>query len=278
MRDGIIDQLPSTLAQDRLVLVLGSSNTVAQNGIKSLINELDREGAWIRFVLGENISEKSMPSAKVGVILTITGLGHGSLTNARRIAKCQGIHCPNQALTTGETKEVLRTLAQVRNGVHHPTTNGSANGNGNHGPSASKNGTYQPVATEPIHESAVQTSTDSDSNLTATDYALVEPPEVLTAFAAIETFRKVSDEAELAVMVLGDRLKTIAAERDTFQRQLAEKGEEVVRLQNELAATGNLAGENRTLAEKNRKLESEVRRLETTIGQFESIIKGVRQK
>jgi predicted nuclease with TOPRIM domain len=79
-------------------------------------------------------------------------------------------------------------------------------------------------------------------------------------------------------MVLGDRLKAIAAERDSFQRQLAEKEETVVRLQDKLTATENLAGENKTLSEKNRKLESEVRRLETTIGQFESIIKGVRLK
>jgi hypothetical protein len=277
MRDGIIDQLPSTLAQDRLVLVLGSNNTVAQNGIKSLINELDREGTWIRFVLGENISEKSMPREKVGVILTITGLGHGSLTNARRIAKSQGIHCLNQALTTGETKEILRTLAQVRNGeIHHSTVN--RNGNRNHGHPAGKNGAYQSVTTEPIHELAIQMPTDSSANLIATDHTPEEPPEVLTAFAAIETFRKVSDEAELAVMVLGDRLKAIAADRNNLQKQLMEKEEMVVRLQNELAATRNLAGENKILFERNRQLESEVRRLGTTIGQFESILKGVRQK
>jgi predicted RNase H-like nuclease (RuvC/YqgF family) len=105
-----------------------------------------------------------------------------------------------------------------------------------------------------------------------------DPEEITHALAAIQKFRDVSDETEVAVMMVGDRLKAISAERDDLQRQLGVKDEEIVQLRSQLEAAGRVADEKTGLLKKNEQLEAEVRKLRTTLDQFENLIKGVKQK
>ncbi len=288
MRDGILDQLPKSLPEENIVLVIGPASAHGQNSVKSLIEELNRSGRsqWIRYRFNGQIFESDI-LAKSSVILTMVGLNHGSLANTRNAAKNLQVCCPNQALTVGETKEILRALSKTRKGVTLPV---ERNGNGSHPAPGEGEGqrldnlaksaeeTSQVFSTALRHPVAVAPeATEPEVDATPVEEIADDPEEVVAALAAIEKFREVSDETEVAVMMVGDRLKAITAERDGLQRQLGVKDEEIVQLRSQLEASRKMADERAALTEKNKSLEAEVRKLRTTLDQFENLIKGVRK-
>lgn len=272
MRDGIIEQLPKALAKDQFVVVVGPPDSNGQNDLKSLIDELNRGGKWIRGEFRNQLEKTCVPN-KAAVVLTMVRTSHGALANVRNAATAVGACCPNQALTIGETKKVLSFLAEVRREVS--VLPGHHNGNGVH-----------PVERE---VEALPTSS-SPSEPVGEKFATEPPPEeivddskeVTAALAVIERFHEISKETEVAVMMVGDRLREVTAERDEFQQKLGARSEEIAQLRSQLEtaqkAAEKVSTENAVLLQKNGNLESEVRQLRTTLDQFDSLIKGVRQK
>lgn len=195
-------------------------------------------------------------------------------------------------LPMGEAKEILRHLSEARKGI----VAAKSNGNGFHPPvpgkgegqrldalakSAQETGEMFSTVLHPTPDAASEETEVIVSEIddAPVQEAVVNDPEEIThALAAIQKFRDVSDETEVAVMMVGDRLKAISAERDDLQRQIGVKDEEIVRLRSELEAAGKVADEKTGLLKKNEQLEAEVRKLRTTLDQFENLIKGVKQK
>jgi hypothetical protein len=306
MRNGILDQLPKTLAKEQVVLVFGPPEDHGQNALKSLINDLNRKDGveWIRSEFRTQV-EGAKVSNRTAVVLTMNGLTHGALANVRRMATNFGACCPNQALTMGETKEILRTLAQARQSVpvneatkwngneNHPTSNKSAAQRSDdlarigQQARAAFSETLRQVTAESVQsddKSVLATAREWSTVLETTDSAMgtshveTEDPDALHALAAIKKFRDVSDEAELAMMVVGDRLKEMAASREELLKQLSDKDDEIAKLRKELEAARTFVDESISLAKKNSDLEADIRNLRTTLDQFENIIKRARQK
>jgi hypothetical protein len=286
MRDGILDQLPKALPKDKLVIVAGPPDAPGQNDLRTLINELNRGDKWIRDVFSSQTSEAQIPN-KAGIVLTMVGLKHGPLTNVRRAAGTLGICCPNQALTIGETKEILRNLSQVRRSVL--VLPGDHNGNGSHplpgkgevqrlddlAKVAQQTGeTFSGVLRQPTAESE---TVESEAGVVPPQEIVDDSDEVVAALAAIERFRDVSNETEVAVLMVSDRLKAVTAERDDLQRKLMATDRVIADLHGQSATIDQLIKENGALLEKNRGLEAEIRKLRTTLDQFDNLIKGVRK-
>ena len=87
MRDGILDQLPKTLPKEQIVIVFGPPENHGQNALKTLINDLNRDGdaEWIRSEFRSQVDSAKVPN-RTAVVLTMTGLTHGALANVRRAA------------------------------------------------------------------------------------------------------------------------------------------------------------------------------------------------
>jgi hypothetical protein len=296
MRDGITDQLPRVLAKDQIVVVFGPSNYPGQNHVKQLIDQLNRPDGWIKSVFRDQISADKV-SQNASVVLTMHGVNHGVLTTVRRAAEMTGVCCPNQALTPGEVKDILRLLAEVR-GKTVSTLPGSHNGNENHPlpgkGEAQRLGDLTKSArqtgeafTNALHSAsemltASEPVASSASIPTGGQVELSEvPSEVESAIAAIEKLQSAAEETNLALLVMSDRLKAASAERGEFEKRIAlmdetiaAKGIENAELRTRLETA---AEEKEAFRKKNEGLESENRRLRNTLDQFEKLIKGVRQ-
>ncbi len=289
MREGILDQLPKTLTKETVVLVVGPDQYPGLNHVKALIQDLNREEKWIRDEFRTDVSD-SQVSNKVGIILTLVGTKHGSLSNVRRAAKNLNACCPNQALTIAETKDILTRLADLRKGVAPPQTlPGAHNGNGSHPvPGAGEGQRLDRLRTSAQESSkefiavVTQPLPQPDSPTTAAQMTASaetgEPEELDAALTALDTFGSAFAEAQDAVLMVGDRLKAVMAERDQFQRQLATKDGEIADLRSQLGKTADLTKENGILIAKNKELQTEVQRLQQAFDNLESLIKGARKK
>jgi len=289
MREGIIDQLPRALAKDQVIAVFGPSDDHGLNEVKGLIDRLNRPDEWIKGTFRDRVSEDKV-SQKAAIVLTMKGLNHGVLTTIRSAAELAGVYCPNQALTPGEVKEILRLLADVR-GKGVSILTGSHNGNGNH-PAPGKS---EAQRLDDLTKSAKQTGeaftsvlqnlpempTPSEPAPPAVPVAEV-PSEVQSAIAAIEKLQAATEETHLALLVIGDGLKAGSAERIEFEKRLAERDEAVVAKEAEITDLRNqlatVTEEKESFRKKNDGLTFEINRLRNTLDQFENMIKGVRQK
>src|SRR3989344_6094390 len=102
MRDGILSQLPPTLSKDQVVFVIGNDTRMGVNYVKSLIQELNRDGEWIRSEFHKNKTVASLPD-KTAVALLMGGITEGSIVNIRKSAKSLGVPCIPQVRSDEHT-------------------------------------------------------------------------------------------------------------------------------------------------------------------------------
>lgn len=277
MREGIIEQLPGIIPEDKVVMVVGPESFSGLNFLKSQIQELNRNDKWIRAEFRAEVSD-SQVSGKVAVLLTMYGMNHGTLANMRRAATALKICCPNQALTVSEVKEILPILNNLRNGLDQSSPkNGAANGNGVH----SVSGKSEAQRLDEIKTGVRQKSEDQGStnaSTTASNQPAQNPADVDAALAALDKFGGIFEETQLAIMVVADQLKATVAECDGLRIQLKEKDNKIAELSTLLSNANKIAFGCADLEDENKRLKGEVAKLQKTLSSLSDLINGAKGK
>jgi hypothetical protein len=277
MREEILVQLPKKLSLEQSVFLVGVDDLPGLNQVKTLINELNRteKKDWIKSEFREKISIDLVPK-NTAIILQMTGTRQGTSANMKKASSDLGILCPKGALTVGEVKEALNRFAELRkngNGSVSPSVNGNHSINNNGGVKQaeySRTGTLQT-------ESAFQQEAEILKTIIPSESAH-NSMEVDSALAELEKFSNSLDNAKVAVMIIGDQLKVVIAERTAFLEQVQSKDNEIAELKTSLISAHLIARENAGLEDENKKLKGEVARLQKAFDNLETLIKGARGK
>ncbi len=288
MREGILEQLPTTLPKDKVVMVVGPEDFHGLNYLKSQIQEMNRGEKWIKAEFRTEVSD-SQVSDKVAVLLTMYAMKHGTLANMRKAATALKICCPNQALTVSEVKEILPILDNLRKGLGRPLPqNGARNENGDHPmPGKSEAQRLEEISagarrqTEEFllatkQNTGTQESVEQETSVSC--LPVQNSDDVDAALSAIEKFGGIFEETQLAVLVVADQLKATAAECSDLRTQLTEKDEKIAELSTLITNANKIALGCGALEDENKKLKGEIVRLQKTLSSLGDLIKGAQSK
>lgn len=129
MREGIMEQIAG-IPSDVRVLVIGASRIPDLSGFNQTIGRLNHPVDWIDCECEDHIPTSRLKS-KHGLLLIMSSTRGPVLVNMKKAARAMNIPYLNQALTTGEVKQVLNHLYTKRSLPHKKKEvdqNGSANG------------------------------------------------------------------------------------------------------------------------------------------------------
>ena len=242
MRDGILEHLPQALASDRTVLVvLNEDKTPGFKGVRSMVDRLNRRQKWIKFETRD--VDSNQVSSDVAVVLPMYTVKSGTLANLKRVASSQGFAIPASALSVGEVKNIIQTLADRRSVLTDvlPQSKSKVDGNGKH---------EETVEKEETKKGADQVSTatpspDQTSNSSATTQEGEKVPEreekeevkePADVFAVVETFGQASRQFSDVLLDYAARLDTAKQEVQKLTEERDDALREVERLKTELSS------------------------------------------
>jgi hypothetical protein len=275
MREGILEQLPKQLPSNKVVFLVGNDNSSGVNHLKSLIDKLNRGGEWVKAEFRAQVVDVPADTA---IALTMTGISGGTKENVRRAASKCGAVCPYQALTVGETKEILQFLDEVRKVQPTETSNNGLD----HRPNTDEAERLRNMAKAAKHTTEEFTAAIQP---TAVNEGAAQTPETVEeALGVLDGFKNSLEGVQLAVMVVGDKLGALTSECDSLRGQLKEKEMEarakdlkILELEESLEISRKLSARTATLEEELRKVKQRNAELQATVDGFDALIRRIKK-
>lgn len=112
MRDGIMEQIVN-IPSDVRVLVIGSSGIPDLKSLNRIIGMLNHPDDWIDCECEDHVPTCRLKS-RHGLLLIMSSTKGPVLANLKKAARGMNIPYLNQALTTGEVKQILNHLHEKR--------------------------------------------------------------------------------------------------------------------------------------------------------------------
>ncbi|OHA18006.1 MAG: hypothetical protein A2836_01770 [Candidatus Taylorbacteria bacterium RIFCSPHIGHO2_01_FULL_45_63] len=264
MRDGILEALPQSLKDGQCVLLLGPKDSPGLNDVKGLVDDLNRNGEWIRVRFKDQGIVEIGP--KMVLVLTMNALNGGTLTSVRREARLKGVPYLHQALTCGETKAILRTLGERRQ-------------NGTNGAHKSAVGAVATNTVQLHTTTELPRETDAQSHPAVGEISGPPAETPKSAIDVIEAFKNSLEEVQYAVLDAAEEASRERKSHAETKALLLARDLELQSIKTELEQVKTALHADRekltALTEEKGKLDEEVHRLRTIFSSFQQTLKGV---